>query len=85
MKLCTAWHVNLTDDSSVGGADDLLGARGQLDSGLLGLWVVGDDGGVVPGGAGQLAPVSWLLLQGAHDGTLRHGSHGENVADIQLG
>ena len=37
----------LTDHGAVGGRDDLLGARGQLDAGLLGVRVVRHHGGVV--------------------------------------
>ncbi|XP_059954429.1 phospholysine phosphohistidine inorganic pyrophosphate phosphatase isoform X3 [Mesoplodon densirostris] len=68
-----------TDHSSVGGGDDLLGAQGQLHSGLLCLRVVGDDSHIVPRGSGQLAPVTRLLLQTAHDGAPRYGTPGSTL------
>lgn len=74
----------LTNDGPVGRGDDLLGARGELDSGLLGLRVVGDDGGVVSRRTSQLASVTGLLLKAADDGSLRHGADGQDVADVQL-
>ena len=46
-----------TDNSSVDGGDDLLGAQGQFHSGLLCLRVVGDDNRIVPRGSG-LVPQS---------------------------
>eukprot|EP00070_Physeter_catodon_P033692 XP_028340586.1 phospholysine phosphohistidine inorganic pyrophosphate phosphatase isoform X2 [Physeter catodon] len=72
------------DHSSVGGGDDLLGAQGQLHSGLLCLRVVGDDSHIVPRGSGQLAPVT-RLLQTTHDGAPRYGTHREHIADAELG
>ena len=42
---------------------------------------MGDDGGVVTGGTGHFATISRLLLQGADDGSLRHDTDGEDVAD----
>ena len=59
--------------------------RGQLDTGPLGVGVVGDDGGVVAGSPGHLAAVSVLLLQVANNGSLRHGTHGHHVADGEVG
>ena len=73
----------LTDHGPVGGGDHLLGARWQLDASPLGVGVLGDDGGVVPGGAGEPAAVTSLLLQAAHDGSLGHRAHGQNVANLQ--
>lgn len=46
---------------------------------------MGDDGGVVAGGARQLPAVTRLLLQAAHDGALGHGAHGQDIPDVQLG
>merc|ERR1719468_1124684 len=59
-----------TDHGSVGGGDDLLGAGGQLDPGPVGVWVVGNHGGVVAAGPSELPAVSGLLLEVA-DGQLR--------------
>ena len=61
-----------SNHGTVGGGDDLLGAGGKLDSGPLGVGVVGDDGGVVAGGSGKTTAISGLLLQVGDDGTLRH-------------
>merc|ERR1712244_176322 len=69
----------------VGRGDDLLGTGWQLDPGLLGVSVVGDDGGVVSGSAGNAAAVSGLLLQVGDDGTLGHLSNGHHVSDGELG
>ena len=63
----------------------LLGAGGKLDPGPLGVWVVGNDGGVVAAGPGQLAPVPGLLLEVADDGALGHVADGHDVADGELG
>lgn len=46
---------------------------------------MGDDSRVVPGGSGQLAPVTRLLLQTAHDGALGHSAHREHIAYVELG
>ena len=43
-----------------------------------------DDCGVVSRCTGELAPVSRLLLHTANDGTLRHGSDRQDIADVQL-
>ena len=51
------------DHGAVGGGDDLLAAGGHLHPGPLGVGVVGDDGGVVAGGPGNLTSVTGLLLQ----------------------
>lgn len=73
-------------DHAAGAAqDDLLGARGQLDTGLALIGVVSDDGDVVAGGAAQGAAVANLLLNVGHDGTLGHGAQGQNVADGEGG
>lgn len=46
---------------------------------------MGDDGGIVPGGPGQLSPITRLLLQTTHHGALGHGAHWEHIADVELG
>lgn len=74
-----------TNDSSVSGGNDFLGSRGEFDSGLLGLRVVGDHSGVVSGCASQLSTVTGLLLQTADDGTLRHDTNRQHIANVQLG
>jgi len=46
---------------------------------------VGDYSGIVSGGSGQLAPVTRLLFQTAHDSALGHGAHREHIAYVELG
>merc|ERR1719393_174877 len=74
-----------TDHGAIGGGDDLLGAGGQLDPGPVGVGVVGDHGGVVAAGPGELPTVSGLLLEVADDGSLGHVANGHHVADGDLG
>lgn len=76
---------NDADHGAVGGGHNLLGAGGQLDTGLLGVGVVGNHGGVVARGTGQTAAITGLLLQVADDGTLRHLAQGHNVSDLEGG
>jgi hypothetical protein len=78
LKICV-----LTDHGPVVGGHDLLSAGGQLHPGLLGVWIVGDDGGIVAGGPGQTTAVTSLLLQVAHNGTFRHGADGNNIANVE--
>ena len=63
---------NNADHGAVSRGDDLLGSRGQLDTGPLGVHVVGDDGGVVAGASSQTAAITGLLLQVGDDGTFGH-------------
>ena len=65
--------------------DDLLGAGGELDTGLALVGVVADDGDVVAGGAAESAAVAGLLLDVGDDGTLGDGAEREDVADGQGG
>lgn len=71
------------DHGAVGGGNNLLGARRQLDTGLLCVGIVGNHGGVVAGGTRQTATVTGLLLQVADDGTLRHLAQWHHVANLQ--
>jgi len=73
-----------TDHGSVGGGDDLLGAGGQLDPGPVGVRVVGNHGGVVAAGPGELAAVTSLLLEVADDGSLGHVTNGHHITNGQL-
>lgn len=67
---------NDTDHSSRAAADDLLGTRGELDSGLSLVGVVADNGDVVAGGATKSTAVTDLLLDVGDDGTFGHGAEG---------
>ena len=81
----TSTTSNQSNHSSIGGWDGLLATRWQLHSGSLGVGVVGDHGGVVAAGPGELATVSGLLLEVADDGSLGHVSDGHHVSDGDLG
>ena len=74
-----------SDHGSVGRGDDLLGSRGELHPGPVGVGVVGDDGGVVAASSGQLATIPCLLLQVADNSSLRHLTDGHHVSDGDLG
>lgn len=76
---------NDTDGSTAVGGDDLLRARGELDTGGTIIDVVTNDGGVVTGGTGKSTAITSLLLNVAHNGTLRHGLKGEDVTNSQSG
>ena len=59
----TSTSSNKSDHGSVGRGDDFLGSRRELDPGPVGVGVVGDHGGVVAGGPGELATITSLLLE----------------------
>ena len=46
---------------------------------------MGDHGGIVAGGPGELAAITSLLLKVAHDGSLGHVADGHHVADGKVG
>lgn len=76
---------NNADHASRPGVDDLLGTRGELDSGLALVGVVANDCDVATGSAAQGSTVTDLLLHVADNGTLGHLTQGQNVADSQGG
>src|SRR3569833_1037979 len=61
------------DHSSSTAVNHLLGAGGQLDTGLPLVRVVAHDGDIVARGSAQAATVAGLLLHVRHDGTLGNG------------
>lgn len=77
----TATAGDDTDDTTSVTLDDLLGTRGQLDTGLALVGVVTNDNDVVTRGAGESTTVADLVLDVRHDGTLRDGAEGQDVAD----
>ena len=81
----TATASNDANHGTVGGAQDLLVARGQLDAGGVVVCVVGDDGGVVARCASNCAAVAVLVLHIADNGTLGQVADGQHVADRELG
>lgn len=79
----TATTGDDADHTTVIGLDDLLGAGWQLHTGLVGVGVVADDGGVVAGCTGNLAAIARLLLEIADDGTFGHCADWQNVTDLE--
>ena len=77
----TTTTSNDTNHTTGGGVDDLLGTRGELDTGLALVRVVTNDGDVVAGGTAEGATVTDLLLDVGDDGTFGHLTDGEDVAD----
>ena len=73
----------LTDHGPVGRWYNLLRAGRELDPGLLGVRVVGDDRGVVSRTTGHTATVTGLLLNVADLGAFGHCSNGENVPGLE--
>lgn len=76
---------NLSNGGTRSAGDDLLGARGELDSGHSGVWVVRHDEGVVARGTSDGAAVTKLLLHAADDGSFGHLTDGHNIADVEAG
>jgi len=74
-----------TDHSSVGRFVQLLHARGKLDSGLAGIWVVGNDGNISTRSFGDLTSVTTFLFQRTGDNTFRHGANWQTVTNRKLG
>jgi hypothetical protein len=81
----TATTSNNADHATGVGVNDLLGARGKLDAGLALIGVVADNGDVVARGTAESTTVTDLLLNVGDDGTLRHLTDWENVADGKSG
>ena len=63
----------------------LLGSGWELDSGLSGVGVVGDDDGRVARGLGEFSAVSVFHLDSAASGSFGHVSDGEDVANVEGG
>jgi len=79
--VCSTATSDDTDHTTDGGLDDLLGARGELDTGLALVRVVANDGNVVTGGTAKSTTVTHLLLDVGDNGTLGAGSEREDVAN----
>lgn len=73
------------DAGAARGGDGLLLARGELEAGLAGLLVVGDDDAVVAGRLGEGAAVANLGFDVADDATFGDGAELEDVADGEGG
>jgi len=74
-----------TNHTTASAGEDLLGAGGELDTGLALIGVVADDGNVVTGGTAERTTVTVLVLDVGQDGTLRDGVEGQDVADGESG
>ena len=74
-----------TNHTTAGRRKDLLGAGGELDTGLALIGVVANDGNVVTGGTAERTTVTGLVLDVGEDGTLRDGVEGQDVADGESG
>ena len=93
LVVCTTslhyWLVNTTatgDDADHGtavGGQDLLCARGELDTGDTLVVVVSYDGGIVARGASKGTTVTGLFLDVAYNGTLGEGLQRQDVAHGQ--
>lgn len=81
----TATTGDDTNHTTGGALDDLLGARGELDTGLALIRVVANDGNVVAGSSSERTTVSLLLLDVGDNGTLRARAEGKDVADVEGG
>lgn len=79
--VCSATTSDNTDHTTDAGLDDLLGTRGELDTGLALVGVVANDGDVVTRGTAKSTTVAHLLLDVGDNGTLGAGSEREDVAD----
>ena len=79
--VCSTTTSDDTDHTTDAGLDDLLGARGELDTGLALVGVVANDGNVVTGGTAKSTAVAHLLLDVGDNGTLGAGSEREDVAN----
>jgi len=74
-----------TNGATAAGVKNLLGAGGELDSGLASVGVVRDDDARVARGLGDLAAVTDLHLDGTAGGTFGHLSDGKDVANVEGG
>ena len=77
----TATTSDEADAGAAGGGDGLLLAGGELEAGLAGLVVVGDDDAVVAGGLSHGAAVADLSFDVADDATFGDVAELEDVAD----
>lgn len=76
---------NLANGGTAVAADNLLAARGELNTGDAGIGVVGNDDGVVARAARHGATVACLFLNVADDGAFRHLADGLDIADGEGG
>ena len=77
----TATTSDEADAGTARGGDGLLLAGGELEAGLAGFFVVGDDDAVVAGGLGEGTTVTNLSFNVADDATFGDAAELEDVAD----
>lgn len=77
----TSTTGNNTDCCTAAARDGLLRTRRKTDTGLVLVGRVTDHGGVVAGCPGESTTVTDLLLDVAHNGTLRELGDGDDVTD----
>jgi len=75
----TSTASNDTDLTTSIGLNDLLGARWQSETSLIGIWVVRDNRAIITRCAGNSTTVTWSLLNVGDDGTLWHRAEWKNV------
>lgn len=84
------WFVDTTtpsndaDHGAIQRRQNLLCARWKLDTGLLCVWIVSDDCTIVTAGTCELATISGLLLNVAHNRTFGHVAEWENISNGEL-
>jgi hypothetical protein len=83
--VCTATTGDNSNHTTHAGLDNLLGTRGELDTGLALVRVVANDSDVVARGATKSTTVTDLLLDVGDNGTLGAGSEREDVSNGQRG
>lgn len=88
LKHGLVWASSSSYDSDGGTArvlDLLLGSGWESDSGDMLVLVMRHDSHVGSGGTGHATTVTWLLLDAAHNGSLRHGREGQGVSNAHWG
>merc|ERR1719198_230976 len=73
-----------TDHGTSVGGDGLTSTGWKTDTGLLAIFGVTHDDAGGTGGAGDVATVAFLTLEGGDDGTFRHLADRKDVSDLQL-
>jgi hypothetical protein len=83
--VCSSTTGDDTDHTTAGAGENLLGTRGELDTGPVLVGVVANDGHVVTGGTAERTTVTHLVFDVGEDGTFGDGAERENVSDGKSG
>jgi hypothetical protein len=78
----TTTTSNDTNSSTGSGGDDLLGTRGETETGLT-IFTVTNDSSIVTGGTGQSTTITNLFFDVAHNGTFGDGGQGQDITNVQ--